>query len=57
MSIITKYDAEQRPDLTDNSQGSFTIIVAPKNFCAFFARTCDNNPIVAIFVALSYGAT
>ena len=35
MSIITKYDAEQRPDLTDNSQGCFTIIVAPKNFCAF----------------------
>ena len=47
----------QRPDLTNMSQGSFTIIVAPNNFCAFFVQICDNRTIVAIFVALSHQAT
>ena len=55
--IIAKYNAKQRYDLTDISRGSLAIIVAPKNFCAFFVRMCDNCPIVAIFVALSHVAT
>ena len=49
---IAEYEAKKLLNLTDISQGSVIIAVAPKNFCAFIERICDNSSIVAIFVAV-----